>query len=166
VRVGVLSDTHLRVVDGLFSGLTDKYFSGVDALIHAGDMVDICVAQFLENWSRDRSIMFSSVSGNMDLTPVPDILPKKTVIEIGGVKIGIIHGWGEPQNLAERVMSEFTGVDAVVFGHSHRPMNAVRNKILLFNPGSPTDKRFAKDNTIGYLDIDGGDVRGEIVHVE
>ena len=34
-------------------------------------------------------------------------------------------------------------VDAIIFGHSHVAMNAVREGILYFNPGSPNDKSAA-----------------------
>jgi predicted phosphodiesterase len=54
-------------------------------------------------------------------------------------------------------MSEFKGdnVDCIVFGHSHRPMNEMVKKVLLFNPGSPTDKIFAPYNSYGVIELKG-----------
>jgi len=62
------------------------------------------------------------------------------------------------------VLSAFDGVSCVVFGHSHNPVNKVKNGVLLFNPGSPTDARYTKKNSIGFLTID-EDITGEIVYL-
>jgi predicted phosphodiesterase len=44
-------------------------------------------------------------------------------------------------------------IDAVVFGHSHHPLNEQHSGILCFNPGSPTDRIFAPFNSIGILEV-------------
>ena len=85
-------------------------------------------------------------------------------MDLGGKKVGVIHGWGAPNDLKERVMGEFNDVDCIIFGHSHSPVNLIVRDVLLFNPGTPTDKRFSKDNTIGYLTIE-DEIKGEIVEI-
>jgi putative phosphoesterase len=163
MKIGVISDTHISSVGDEFKDFIKRYFSDVDAIIHAGDFVDISIAQFLDNFTE---LKFYGVSGNMDRGMIQHELPRKRIIEFNGVKIGLIHGWGAPDKLEERVLGEFSGdrVDCVVFGHSHSATNMKKNGILLFNPGSPFDRRFAKNNTIGYLKIDDG-VTGEIVKI-
>lgn len=49
-------------------------------------------------------------------------------------------------------------VDCILFGHSHQPLLREENGILLFNPGSPTDKRREKLYSFGILDIEEGKV--------
>jgi len=52
-----------------------------------------------------------------------------------------------------RMRKEFEGVDVIVFGHSHKPFNQIINGILMFNPGSPTDKIFTNTNSFGILEL-------------
>ncbi|MBW2649122.1 MAG: metallophosphoesterase family protein [Deltaproteobacteria bacterium] len=62
-------------------------------------------------------------------------------------------------------MREFEDVECIVYGHTHRAMNEVRDGILLFNPGSPTDQRFAKHNSVGILDVE-EQITGRIICLE
>ena len=58
----------------------------------------------------------------------------------------------------------FPGIDLVIFGHSHIPMQAVDGNFRIFNPGSPTDKRRQPHRTLGVLEIEYGHLtRAEIV---
>jgi hypothetical protein len=44
-------------------------------------------------------------------------------------------------------------VDCIIFGHSHIPYNEFKNNILLFNPGSPTDRRRNEFFSFGLLEL-------------
>ena len=55
------------------------------------------------------------------------------------------------------------GFAAVICGHSHKPMNEVRNGVLYFNPASAGPRRFALPICVGRLLIQGGKVNGEII---
>jgi putative phosphoesterase len=74
-------------------------------------------------------------------------------LEVNHFKIGLTHGDGAPQGIVERVKHHFTDVDAIIFGHSHQPLNEQRDGILFFNPGSPTDRIFAPYTSIGILEV-------------
>ena len=51
----------------------------------------------------------------------------------------------------------FPDADVVVFGHSHVPVNEEgEDGQLLFNPGSPTQRRAQPVHSIGELQIAGG----------
>ncbi len=158
MKIGVVSDTHLTTVDNRFAQLMRRYFSDVDAIIHAGDMVDESVLEFFSAWR------VMAVLGNMDRGPLTEMVPHKRIERLGGKRIGIIHGWGSPGQLPERLWEEFRSdsVDCIVFGHSHSPFVSTRQGVLLFNPGSPTDRRFAETNTIGFLTITEDGITGEI----
>ena len=54
-----------------------------------------------------------------------------------------------------------------MFGHSHIPWNEPGvDGQLLFNPGSPTERRAQPHHTFGVLELDGGVVvRSEILVV-
>jgi predicted phosphodiesterase len=53
----------------------------------------------------------------------------------------------------------FPDAALVVFGHSHIPWNEKHDGQLLFNPGSPTDRRRQPQGTVGELIIADGRLR-------
>jgi putative phosphoesterase len=55
--------------------------------------------------------------------------------------------------------------DVVLYGHSHMPMLSGHDSMLLLNPGSPTQKRFAPYRSYGILEI-GETIEARIVPVE
>ena len=80
-------------------------------------------------------------------------LPARREVALGGFRIGLIHGWGDPAGVAARVAREFARVDCVVYGHTHVPENETRGGVLFFNPGSPTDRRWAPHRSLGILEV-------------
>jgi putative phosphoesterase len=161
VKIGVISDTHLTSIDDRFAELVRGHFADVDMIIHAGDIVDERVLNFLSAWR------IAAVLGNMDRGTLVDTLPHRRTEQLEGKRIGITHGWGSPDQLPERVCEEFRSnpVDCIVFGHSHAPFMSTDRGILLFNPGSPTDKRFAEKNTLGFLTVTENGIFGEIQEI-
>ena len=148
MRILVLADTHIpRVANDLPQEIYAA-INGADMIFHAGDFVEKELLDKLKVLKDTRA-----VCGNMDSTALKNILNAKEVIEVGRFKIGLIHGYGAPRDLVETVAREFTGVDAIVFGHSHSAVNIVKNGVLFFNPGSPTDKIFASSNSYGILEF-------------
>ena len=158
IKIGVLSDTHLhRVTDDLKS-IYDRYLRDKDYILHTGDYVSHEVVDYLDHGN------FHGVSGNMDSVEVKDRLPWKTVVTFGTFRIGLIHGWGSSSGLEETIRSEFEGVDAIVYGHSHRARNQVRNGLLMFNPGTAIGYSSKGEHTIGVLAIDDR-IEGKIIRI-
>ncbi len=158
-RIGVVSDTHLYQVSKGLRDIFDIYLSDVDMIFHVGDVVSPQVVEFLKQKP------FYGVCGNMDPVEVKNILPFKQVVEVEGFRIGLIHGWGPSAGLEERIVGEFNDVDAIVYGHSHRPLNEYREGILLFNPGTATGYSSKGPHSIGILEVDKV-ITGKIIHVE
>ncbi len=165
MKIGVLSDTHLTQPTGIVETvkhtirnkrtledlrvIVQQYFHEVELIIHAGDFVEMAVYELLQEFAP-----VEAVRGNMDRIDIQHAFPTKKVIECQGFRIGVTHGDGAPQKILERVKQHFPEpVDAIVFGHSHQPVNEVREGILFFNPGSPTDRIFAPYNSIGILEL-------------
>ena len=160
MKILVISDTHMpRSAQDLPEAIY-KAIEDVDMIIHAGDFVE---KDLYEKLGSLRPM--KAVCGNMDSTELRRVLGNKEIFEAGKFKIGLIHGYGAPSNLLETVKSEFKGVDAIIFGHSHAPLNIVKDGILFLNPGSPTDKIFAKDNTYGIIEITDKTIEGKIVKI-
>lgn len=154
VRVLVLSDTHIRA--GGPRGLPDEVrraAGSVDAILHAGDVVAPEVLADLGDYAP-----LYAVLGNNDHDLVGE-LPERLVVDLGGVSIGLIHDSGQAAGRARRLHRLFPEAAVVVFGHSHLPWgeSGVDGQ-LLFNPGSPTERRRAPARTFGLFRLDGGGV--------
>ncbi len=161
MKIAVLSDTHMPYNKKELPEKILHLLSGTDAIIHAGDFQAMSVIEKLSAIAP-----FYGVCGNMDPEGIRNMLPEKRIVNLGGFAIGLIHGWGAPAGLEDRVFSSFYGekVDAIVYGHSHNPLNRLKNKILLFNPGSPTNNRFSETNSMGILTL-GEKITGEIITI-
>ena len=146
MKIGVVADTHSHKLP---QQMLDD-FKEVDFIIHAGDICSLSVLNALEKISE-----IKAVYGNMDDSQVREHLPQRQIIKCQKFSIGVFHGRGAPHSLMKTVMKEFKDmhVDAIIFGHSHHPVNKVINKILYFNPGSPTDTIFAPYQSYGILEI-------------
>jgi len=149
VRIGVVSDTHLRSFNQLPQELI-RALGKVDLIVHAGDIVTMDVIQGLQTLAP-----VHGVCGNMDLPEVRNSLPQNLLLELEGKKIGIVHGSGGPAGLESRVLQLFPGADVVIFGHSHIAANDTSNGVLLFNPGRANE-------SYGLLEV-GETISGRIV---
>jgi putative phosphoesterase len=156
VILGVVSDTHLpkfgrALPPPLVRGLRQ---AGVEMILHAGDVTEAFALELFEQIAP-----VVAVAGNNDEKALRKHLPERRIIEAERVRIGLVHGHAGPQKTTpDRAFHAFDGeaVDAIVFGHSHIPYNRRHEGVLLFNPGSPTDKRLNPRYTYGILHI-GGD---------
>lgn len=162
-HVVVLADTHIRrtgtrrLPDAAYSHLEQA-----DVILHAGD---ILVSEVLDELGGFAPV--HAVLGNND-AEFFGVLPETQSLEIDGVRIGMVHDSGPAPGRAGRMHRLFPDADVVVFGHSHIPWDDFGvDGQLLFNPGSPTERRSQPHRTLGTLDIrpegrDGGRVVSRI----
>lgn len=160
MKIGVLSDTHIPDASASLPREVFQAFDGVDLILHAGDILDMVVIDELSEIAEVRA-----VRGNMDHYGRTHALSESDIVEVGGFRIGLTHGRGAPAGLAERVLAQFENVDCIVFGHSHRAFSGKIGDVLMFNPGSPTDRRFAPFRSFGVLDL-GEAVTGRIIRLD
>jgi|WetSurMetagenome_2_1015567.scaffolds.fasta_scaffold06930_2 uncharacterized protein len=156
MKIVVMSDTHLNYATDELKTICTRFCDGADLVIHLGDWARGCILEFMETYPLE------AVCGNMDDQMIRERLPAKKVIRAGGFRIGIAHGWGSGLDLQERLRGEFQGVDAVLFGHTHRPLVQQENGVLLFNPGSVFMGRGEHPRTLGILHV-GERIEGEII---
>ncbi len=147
MRIGVLSDTHLKFPTEEFKRFIKTTFRNVDMIVHAGDMVSVEVYEFLSSFN------LKAVRGNMDEFDLKSLLPEKLTFEVEGLRFGLIHGQGAPFGIEEVVLKEFENVDVIIFGHSHVPKISKKGGVQLFNPGSYR-KPFTPPGTVGICTID------------
>jgi putative phosphoesterase len=158
-RIGVISDTHLSGPDRVLGEILASRFMDVDMIIHAGDLVALRVLEALGASGRE----VAAVCGNMDGPDVRACLPQTRTVTVEGAVIGIVHGWGAPAGIRQRVLSLFKGVDAIVYGHTHQAYAGIEAGVYFFNPGSPTDSRFTTSCSVGIITADKKRIEGTVV---
>ena len=158
-RVGVISDTHIPQFKKLPEAIWE-HFTGVELIIHAGDLSVLSVIDELETIAP-----VVAVQGNVEEEEVMLKLPIMREVVVGFCRIGIVHILGDSHNREKVARREFHNARCVVFGHSHIPWNREYDGLLLFNPGSATDRRRQPRCSIGMLHIDdqAQSVQGEII---
>jgi hypothetical protein len=152
----VLADTHLRTgADGSFRrwlpGTAEPYLASADLILHAGDLLDEGVLERLRSYAPVRAVL-----GNNDHS-LAGLLPETICFDLAGVKVAMVHDSGASAGRARRLKRRFPDADVVVFGHSHAPCNEIGGDgQVLFNPGSPTQRRAQPSHSLGLLVTAGG----------
>ena len=159
----VLSDTHIKsgsINQALPAGLV-KLIKEADRVIHAGDFVTKKAYDELSGICN-----LAAVSGNMDEMSLKKMLPDRKIIEVDGVKIGIIHeaALSIHDTTGARYMAKEMGVDVLVFGHIHKPV-IDKSDVLLICPGSPTAPRLSEPGVIELI-IENGNISGKVIKLE
>ncbi|MFP5377179.1 MAG: metallophosphoesterase family protein [Acidimicrobiia bacterium] len=160
-RALVLSDTHLRPEGRRrLPGSVYRGLDGADVVLHAGDIVTAELLDELSGFAPVRAVL-----GNNDLDPALAALPETRLDVVDGVRVAMIHDSGPRAGRPARLRRRFPDADVVVFGHSHVPWNEPGlGGQLLFNPGSPTERRAQPHHTFGLLTLDAGRVvRADVV---
>jgi uncharacterized protein len=155
MRVVVVADTHLRRSwpNRRLPEPAVAVLATAEVILHAGDITQ---AEHLEDLARHAPV--HAVLGNNDPELI-DVLPETVELELAGVRIGMIHDSGPARGRERRLHARFPAAQVVVFGHSHIPWNAPGDAgQLLFNPGSPTERRRQPHRTIGILELVDGRV--------
>ncbi|MDQ3758147.1 MAG: metallophosphatase family protein [Actinomycetota bacterium] len=163
MNIVVLSDTHLR--PGGSRRLPDPVYDALahaDAVLHAGDIVTADLLHELGGFAPVHAVL-----GNNDLDPALAHLPEQQVLELDGVRVGMVHDSGPSAGRERRMKHRFPDADVVVFGHSHVPWNGPGlDGQLLFNPGSPTERRAQPACTYGVLHLVSGRIeRADVLPV-
>lgn len=137
MKIAVFSDTHGTGASFSLDWAL-PYLTAADAVLHAGDFTAPATLAFFRKFSG-----FHGVTGNGDQPEIAAALPGQQILELAAYRIGLFHGHGLGKTTPERAYAAFADkqVDIIVFGHSHQPAIFTKNKLLLLNPGSPTNKR-------------------------
>ncbi|MFQ5924642.1 MAG: metallophosphoesterase family protein [Dehalococcoidia bacterium] len=131
-RIVVISDTHDRSLERLPPELLQE-MAEADWVVHCGDYSNIALLSELRHLSR----RLIGVYGNIDPREIREELPDKTVFEVEGRRIGVIHpSWGGPPfGIEEDIAKEFEGVDIILFGHTHEACHKTIAGVVFLNPG-------------------------------
>jgi putative phosphoesterase len=154
MRAVVLSDTHLRA--DAARRLPDVVYEALDSadvVLHCGDVVERTLLDDLASYAPVYAVL-----GNNDVT-LRGTLPERLVVELGGVRVGMVHDSGPTKGRPARLRRAFPTCELVVFGHSHAPVDepGIDGQWLL-NPGSPTQRRRQPRPSFATLDLEGGGI--------
>jgi hypothetical protein len=148
MKIAVVSDIHypkrLFSFPNVLGALTE-----FDLVIGLGDYVHSDVIDFIRSVSKKSFF----VSGNADEPFIKSSYPSKLLLNIEGLSVGIIHGYGPPNNLSKRLLNEFQKIDLMLYGHSHITDDSVVSGTRVFNPGA-----FCETQSIGILSIENGQI--------
>jgi putative phosphoesterase len=159
MKIGIISDTHLAEPDERLYSLSEHVFADAAVILHAGDLINL---EILKVFSNKKVI---SVRGNMDRHEVAAKLPDKDILTIGRFRIGLIHGWGSPWGIENRIKGCFTNVDAIVYGHTHKAANHLKDEILFFNPGAFSGTfMMGRNRSVGILTVSDS-IEGTIINL-
>jgi putative phosphoesterase len=121
-------------------------------ILHMGDVVDVGLLDELGALAP-----LDGVAGNCDGWDVAARVPAEQTVELGGVRVAMLHDPGPERGRRERLRARFPCARAVCFGHTHLPVCDDRDGLLLLNPGSPTERRRAPWHSYAELTIGPGD---------
>ena len=147
-RIAVLSDTH-----GLLRPEVLTTIDGCDAIIHGGD---INKPEIIDRLKEIAPVYV--VRGNNDKEWAEHI-PVTLTIQIEDCQFFLVHNKKEVPKI-------LTGIDAVIFGHSHRYFEENIDGRLWLNPGSCGKRRFDQEITLAILMVDGSTLSAKKVVIQ
>lgn len=134
---GVISDTH-----GVLRPEVLARLRGCDCIIHAGDFADFEILDQLA----DTAPLYA-VRGNNDWSLVKRLQPTLR-FQLEDLRFFMVHDRTD-------VPHGLTGVDVVIFGHTHRYYQKVEKGVLWLNPGSCGRRRFSSSLSFAIMRISG-----------
>jgi putative phosphoesterase len=151
----VMSDTHgdIKKAEEVIG-----QYPQISSVIHLGDYYrDALILK-----TKFPALEFTCVSGNCDFLSA---VPNETALEAEGKRIllthghnyGVKYGTGRLETKAKK-----EGFDAVLFGHTHIPLNNYTS-VLMLNPGSLAYPRGISGCTYALLEVSGKRMEARIL---
>ncbi len=147
MRLAILSDTH-----GLLRPEVTEHLNTADAILHGGDINTPGIVDELRQYAP-----LYIVRGNNDKEWAQEI-PHDLTITLGGVTFCMVHNKKE-------VPADLSGVDIVVFGHSHKYVQEEKDGRLWLNPGSCGPRRFHQEITMMMAEVADGTIHVEKITI-
>lgn len=134
MKIIVLSDTHIPSVQSSLPEDVIKLIETSDMILGLGDFTTAETVHFLKGYSQP----FYGVLGNMDHYDLRDYLPIHRLIDIKGFSFYMIHGWGSPVELEQRIYKTLpsTKPNVCLYGHTHKKSDHLIGKTRFINPGT------------------------------
>lgn len=148
-RVGLVADTHVGEFLDALPDAVPEALAGCDLILHAGDLSTPDVLRPLREVAP-----VVAVRGDHDRGA--GHLPRRAVVTVGGIRIGLTHGsngraWDTGVTLAQvaagrmlpwqralhtALVAGFGTIDVLVYGHWHAPVEDHVGSVLCVCPGA------------------------------
>ena len=147
MKLAILSDTH-----GLLRPQVVEHLKTADAILHGGDINKPAIVEQLQQYAP-----LYIVRGNNDKEWAEGI-PHNLTVTLEGITFFMVHNKKE-------VPADLSGVDVVVFGHSHKYVQEEKDGLLWLNPGSCGPRRFHQEITMMMVKIEDGTIQVEKIGI-
>ena len=147
MKLAILSDTH-----GLLRPEVLAHLSTADAILLGGDINKQSIVDQLSQYAP-----LYVVRGNND-KEWAEAIPHDLTVTLEGVTFYLVHNRKE-------VPKDLSGVDVVVFGHSHKYLQEEKDGVLWLNPGSCGPRRFHQEITMMMAELTEGTLRVEKISI-
>jgi uncharacterized protein len=165
MRVALISDTHLpsliRTPDELGPQLA-KFLTGVDLILHGGDVVRPLVL----DWCEQFAPVVVAQGNNDDFHDRR--MAKRQILDLEGWRIGMVHELRPEDRPVPVLLERALGgerVDVLIGGDTHVERLEYREGVVVINSGSPTlphHKEF-RLGTVALLEITPSRLHAEII---
>ena len=147
MKLAILSDTH-----GLLRPQVVERLKTADAILHGGDINKPAIVEQLQQYAP-----LYIVRGNNDKEWAEGI-PHNLTVTLEGITFFMVHNKKE-------VPADLSGVNVVVFGHSHKYVQEEKDGLLWLNPGSCGPRRFHQEITMMMVKIEDGTIQVEKIEI-
>lgn len=147
MKIAILSDTH-----GLLRPQVVAHLKNADAILHGGDINRQSIVDELRRYAP-----LYIVRGNND-KEWAEAIPHDLTVTLGGVTFYMVHNKKE-------AAADLTGVDVVVFSHSHKYLQEDKDGVLWLNPGSCGPRRFHQEITMMMAEVTDGKITVEKITI-
>ena len=169
MRIGLLSDTHIREETQALPSKILEAFQGVDIILHAGD---IYISPVLDTLERTAPVLAARGDDDYGDTLRDRRVKPKHVLHFKGFTIWLVHNSPEYYRFKSNPAGNPAGgigpdaPDIIVFGHLHYPVSERHGGILFINPGSPMPVSDGSvPGTVATLHLDSGQVSVDMLQL-
>ena len=147
MKLAILSDTH-----GLLRPEVVEHLGTADVILHGGDINKQSIVDQLREFAP-----LYVVRGNND-KEWAEAIPHDLTVTLGGITFYMVHNKKE-------IPADLTGIDVVIFGHSHKYVQEEQDGRLWLNPGSCGPRRFHQEITMMMAQVEDGQITVERIHI-
>lgn len=147
MKLVILSDTH-----GLLRPEVLECLKDADAILHGGDIHRPEIVEQLRQYAP-----LYVVRGNNDKAWAEEI-PHDLTVTLEGLTFCMVHNKRE-------LPADLSGVDVVVFGHTHKYVQEEKEGWLWLNPGSCGPRRFHQEITLMTAQLSEGKIQVEKITI-
>lgn len=147
MRLGIISDTH-----GLLRPEVYGIFSGVDLILHAGDIGSPDLLAELEAIAPVHAVW-----GNTDGFDLRRRVPEILQVRIEGFDFLVVHGHQLGTPTPEGLHDRWPEAEIIIYGHTHRPLLVTVDQVVtVMNPGGAGARRFDLPPSVGIMELEPG----------